>query len=292
METLPAIEVAPLRRPARLLQRGASHLDSLAPHQHEGAEALEAAGEHAFRVVRSGRRDQRRRIGAMGGNGAHGLVITLINRCAIVSHGEPLHFPQQHVRRRGSHGCARRDNKLVKEQRWSRLMAAAQEGDRAAYDRLLRETVPFIRAIAARRHSSEDRIDDVVQDVLLTVHRVRHTYDPERPFERWLAAIAERRSIDLLRRRARRAAVETSDQRTYETFPDAGANREGETLARDELSRAIATLPPGQREAIELLKLRELSLKEAARTSGRSIAALKVNVHRAIKALKARLEGR
>ena len=63
-------------------------------------------------------------------------------------------------------------------------------------------------------------------------------------------------------------------------------------MARDELSRAIATLPPGQREAIELLKLRELSLKEAARTSGRSIAALKVNVHRAIKALKARLEGR
>jgi RNA polymerase sigma-70 factor, ECF subfamily len=226
----------------------------------------------------------------MGGKGAHGLVITLTNCCVIVSHAELLHFSQQRVRRRGPHGCVLRDNKLVKEQRWSQLMGAAQEGDRAAYERLLRETIPFIRAIAARRHASEDRIDDVVQEVLLTVHRVRHTYDPARPFERWLAAITERRSIDLLRRRVRRAAVESSDQHAYETFPDAGANREGEILARDELARAIAELPPGQREAIELLKLRELSLKEAAWTSGRSIAALKVNVHRAVKALKARLE--
>jgi len=178
----------------------------------------------------------------------------------------------------------------VREQHWSELMAAAQEGDRAAYGRLLRETVPFIRAIAARRHATQDRIDDVVQEVLLTVHRVRHTYDPTRPFERWLAAIAERRSIDLLRRRARRAAVETSDDRAYETFADPGANREGEALlARDALGRALAELPARQREALELLKLRELSLKEAALQSGRSVAALKVNMHRALKALRARL---
>jgi len=176
------------------------------------------------------------------------------------------------------------------EQHWSELMAAAQEGDRAAYGRLLRETVPFIRAIAARRHASDDRIDDVVQEVLLTVHRVRHTYDPARPFERWLAAIAERRSIDLLRRRARRAAVETVDQRAYETFADPRTNRESEAwVARDALGRALAELPARQREALELLKLRELTLKEAAHESGRSIAALKVNMHRALKALRARL---
>jgi RNA polymerase sigma-70 factor (ECF subfamily) len=180
------------------------------------------------------------------------------------------------------------DNKVVKEQRWSQLMAAAQEGDRAAYERLLREILPFIRAIAAHRHATEDRIDDVVQDVLLTVHRVRHTYDPERPFERWLAAIAERRSIDLLRRRMRRAAVETADAEAYETFADPAANRESEMLTRDALGRAIAELPARQREALELLKLRELSLRDAAQVSGRSIAALKVNMHRALKTLRAR----
>ena len=175
---------------------------------------------------------------------------------------------------------------LVMEQSWSQLMAAAQEGDRAAYERLLRKIVPFIRAIARRRHPTEDRVDDVVQEVLLSVHRVRHSYDPARPFEAWLAAIGERRSIDVLRRCTRRAAVEIVDPEGYENVPDPGA--EGGILARDALERAIADLPARQREALELLKLRELSLREAERVSGRSISALKVNIHRALKTLRAR----
>ena len=80
---------------------------------------------------------------------------------------------------------------------WSQWMAAAQGGDQAAYARLLRDIVPFVRALASRRHRAPDRVEDVVQDVLLTVHRVRHTYDPSRPFRRWLGAIVERRSIEI-----------------------------------------------------------------------------------------------
>ena len=63
---------------------------------------------------------------------------------------------------------------------WGSLMAAAQDGDRAAYGRLLAEATPYIRAIVRRHHGSGDRVDDVVQDVLLCIHRVRHTYDPAR----------------------------------------------------------------------------------------------------------------
>jgi RNA polymerase sigma-70 factor (ECF subfamily) len=178
------------------------------------------------------------------------------------------------------------------EQRWSRLMASAQDGDRAAYDRLLREIVPFIAAVAGREHRHQDRIDDVVQDVLLTVHRVRHTYDPSRPFKPWLAAISRRRSIDLLRRRSLRAVREMSDDKAYETFADPQANRAMEVYAStDGLSEAIAGLPQQQREAVELLKLREMSLAEASRASGKTVAALKVNVHRAIKSLRLRLKG-
>ena len=178
------------------------------------------------------------------------------------------------------------------ERRWSRLMAAAQDGDRAAYDVLLREIVSFIRATVFGQHRTEDRVQDVVQDVLLTVHRVRHTYDPQRPFKPWLSAIARRRSIDLLRRRGRRSALEISDDRAYETFPDPGANRAMEVYAKtDGLGEAIAGLPEQQREAVELLKLKELSLIEASQVSGRSVAALKVNMHRAIKSLRARMTG-
>ncbi len=81
------------------------------------------------------------------------------------------------------------------------LAVAAQDRDRAAYKRLLREIRPFIRVVVARQHRTADRAEDVVQDVLLTGHRVRHTYDPARPLTHWLATLARRRSIDMLRRR-------------------------------------------------------------------------------------------
>lgn len=178
------------------------------------------------------------------------------------------------------------------EQQWAALMAAAQDGDRSAYERLLRDIVPFLRALARPQHSAPDRIEEVVQEALLTIHRVRHTYDPARPIRPWLAAIARRRSIDLLRRRARTVAHEVADDTAYETFADPRANRSLEVSAATEgLGDAIAGLTPPQREAIELLKLRELSLAEASTLSGKSIAALKVNVHRAIKALRQRLGG-
>ena len=175
---------------------------------------------------------------------------------------------------------------------WSQLMARAQDGDRLAYQRLLREITPFIRAVAARQHRARDRAEDVVQDVLLTIHRVRQTYDPTRPFEPWLTAVTRRRSIDALRRRGRTEAAEVFDEKAYETFADPAANKEVERGdAKAGLGAAIAALPDGQREAVELLKLREMSLAEASQHSGKSIAALKVNVHRAIKALRARLKG-
>jgi DNA-directed RNA polymerase specialized sigma24 family protein len=79
--------------------------------------------------------------------------------------------------------------------RRSAWMAKAQAGDGIAYQALLRDCIPIIKSIARRRGVSADRIDDVVQDVLLTIHRARQTYDPSRSFTAWLAVIADRRAI-------------------------------------------------------------------------------------------------
>jgi RNA polymerase sigma-70 factor (ECF subfamily) len=170
---------------------------------------------------------------------------------------------------------------------WGALMAAAQAGDRQAYDRLLREILPYVRAIVRRHHATADRIEDVAQDVLLTIHRVRHTYDPSRPFRKWLGAIAHRRSIDALRHRVRSDAHETFSPIAYETYADPEANKD---IAAHEdsavLTEAIAALPPGQRQAVELLRLKELSLAEASAQSGQSVGALKVSLHRAIRSLQ------
>ena len=175
---------------------------------------------------------------------------------------------------------------------WPALMARAQDGDRQAYETVLRQATPYIRAVVRRMHAAPDRVEEVVQDVLLTVHRVRHTYDPSRPFEPWLAAIARRRSIDALRRRRRTEAHEVLDSAAYETFADPTANKYQERPATAAgLDAAVAGLPARQREAVRLLKLRGMSLAEASAVSGTSIAALKVNVHRAIKSLRKRMTG-
>ena len=125
--------------------------------------------------------------------------------------------------------------------------------------------------------------DDVVQETLLTVHRARHTYDPSRPFRAWLRTIAERRAIDLLRRQGRQRSREVHDEIAYETHPAAAQAPVAEVDAG--LRQAIDGLPEGQRQAIEELTLKDRSLAEAARATGRSPGALKVNLHRALKTL-------
>jgi RNA polymerase sigma-70 factor (ECF subfamily) len=179
------------------------------------------------------------------------------------------------------------------ERRRAAWMAAAQAGDRIAYERVLADSIALIRGVARRQGVSTDALDDVVQETLLTVHRVRHTYDPARSYDAWLAALAGRRAIDALRSRGRRQRRETHDQCALDQFAghdDASvASERAQEASR--LRAAIAELPPGQREAVEQMGLKEHSLTEAASETGRNTGALKVNLHRALKALRGRLHG-
>ncbi len=175
---------------------------------------------------------------------------------------------------------------------WSALMAEAQGGDVAAYRTLLEAVVPYLRALAARRHRDARDIEDAVQDILLTVHQIRRTYDPARPFGPWLVAIANRRLVDRLRRQGRTTARETALEPHDETFAAPEANLYPDAMEQGALRAAVAGLPPRQREAITLLKLQELSLKEASAASGLSVASLKVSVHRGMKNLRKLLPNR
>jgi RNA polymerase sigma-70 factor (ECF subfamily) len=175
--------------------------------------------------------------------------------------------------------------------RWQRLMVAAQAGDQRAYASLLRETAKFVRVIARRYHRDAGAIEDVVQDTLLSMHRIRHTYEPGRPVEPWVAAIAKARAIDALRARKRRAALEADvPHETLAGVADGSAHH-GALEAGDELAVALASLSPGQRAAVRMLKIEELSLDEAARASGQTVPALKSLLHRAMLALRATLKG-
>jgi RNA polymerase sigma-70 factor (ECF subfamily) len=171
-------------------------------------------------------------------------------------------------------------------------MAAAQAGDRVAYEALLRDCVPLIRAVALRRGVAADYVEDVVQDVLLTIHRARQTYDPNRSFTAWLRTIAERRAVDLLRRVGRQRTREVHAPLAFEAFADERAGpADSGAAAGGRVNEALGSLPERQREAVRLLVLEEHSLSEAAVATRRSKGALKVNLHRALKALRGRFGG-
>ena len=174
---------------------------------------------------------------------------------------------------------------IVLDVDWSILMARGQVGDRESYRRLLKQITPYLRSVAGRSHRNKSDVEDAVQDVLLTIHAIRETYDPTRPFGPWLLAIANRRIIDGLRKQGRQRLRETVLTPEHDSMPIV-QEIVYEKLNDQQLDSALKGLSPGQRQAIELLKLKEMSLKDAAATTGLSIAALKVTTYRALKSLR------
>lgn len=172
-------------------------------------------------------------------------------------------------------------------------MGAAQGGDQQAYARLLHELTPVLRRMVGSRAPTlaADDVEDVVQEILLSVHAVRATYDVRRPFFPWLVAIARNRTLDALRRRRRLEHREVGLEHADVTFREVASNTEMDGGDPELLSRAIGQLPPGQRQAITLLKLDGRSLREASAQTGLSEGALKVATHRAMQALRRTLTG-
>lgn len=194
------------------------------------------------------------------------------------------------VDRNDDRGVMPKGTEGIAETTWSRLMASAQRGDGASYVQLLQEIMPLLRRVTRRRwpNAGAETVEDIVQDVLLSLHAVRHTYTPGRPFEPWLMGILRHRLADSMRRSIRHSAREMAVDDLEEIAADMPVETRGDQFPdHATLHRAIACLPPAQRRAVELLKLKELSLREAAVETGLSIASLKVATHRALKTLRA-----
>jgi RNA polymerase sigma factor (sigma-70 family) len=204
----------------------------------------------------------------------------------------PVAAPAAAMRRCSGERMAGEQTRTASDARRSALMAAAQGGDRVAYETLLRDCVPFIAGLARRRGVPPDRADDVVQEALLTVHRARATYDPRRSFEAWLRVIVERRAIDCLRRARRHGRREVHAPRAYASHADDTVDPAAGLHRREDAARigaALAQLPQRQREAVRLLVLEERSLGDTALLTGRTRGSLKVNLHRALNALRLKI---
>ena len=186
-----------------------------------------------------------------------------------------------------------------REQRWAELertwrarMIAAQAGDAGEYEKLLLELLPHARRRLARSVHDAAAREDIAQNVLISVHRARHTYRPERPFTAWFHAILRNAQIDFLRAAARRSGREVSLDAAAGWEPAVEPKTPGEGELSPELAGALAALPASQREAVELIHVDGLSVADAAVLAGVSPGALKVRAHRGYKALRALLGGR
>ena len=167
------------------------------------------------------------------------------------------------------------------------LMTAGLNGDAAAHRALLERLSRHLRAYYVRKLSRISRsaaeAEDLVQEALMAIHARRHTYDPGEPFTPWMHAIARYKLIDHLRH-------------TKASMADVAIEEAGEVVARDDhagaestldLNRLLERLPERMRRAIRCMKLDGLSVAEAAALCGMSESAVKVSVHRGLKAMAA-----
>jgi RNA polymerase sigma-70 factor (ECF subfamily) len=173
-------------------------------------------------------------------------------------------------------------------------MSEAQGGDASAYEALLRELVPYLRTFVRRRLADDVGAEDVVQGVLLAIHRARHTYRPERPFEAWLVAIARNAVRDYQRSRRRRVRREhplpDADVLQAAGSPSDDPWRAAGSWFSKDVEQALAKLPATQREVVLLLHGQGMSVAEAALRTRVSPGALKARAHRAYTALRALLQ--
>lgn len=175
----------------------------------------------------------------------------------------------------------------MKDQSCEAWMQAAQKGDTHAYQLLLRQTAQMLRPYLLKTLRSTADIDDVIQEILVSVHRARHTYDGTRPYAPWLFAIARFRLQDHLRRLYRdklRGAADITEMADFFAGPVTEGDHNDEYI-KDTLSQ----LPKKQAMILELIHLEGLTAEETGRRLGMSQTAVKVAAHRAYKKLRAQL---
>lgn len=173
-----------------------------------------------------------------------------------------------------------------------KLVEALQRGEPGAVEALLDRYGSWIYRVARRLLNDPRDVEEVTQDVLLTVVRKIQTFKGEAAFSSWLYRIAVNAAYQRLR--AKRARPEVSLEPFLPVFDDEGRYIEpvvdwssklndpavaGETRAA--IERSLGRLPEEYRVVIQLHDVEELPNEEVAATLGLTVAAVKSRVHRA-----------
>lgn len=165
------------------------------------------------------------------------------------------------------------------------LMRAANAGDAAAYERLLRELLPALRSLAARvvrRAGGRVDAEDIVQETLIAIHLKRHTWIESEPLGPWIRAIVRHKLIDALRRRGHHVEVPVEELENVLTAEDAPSD-----YVRRDLERHLPRLPARQRDVIRAIAIHGQSVRQTAQQMEITEGAVRVALHRAVASLAA-----
>lgn len=173
---------------------------------------------------------------------------------------------------------------LARMESLEQLMHAAQQGDKERYRKLLEESARLTRGFICKRISRQQDVDDIVQEVLLAIHKARHTYHSSRPYKPWLYALASYKLNDYLRTVYRRGKREELTDLIPETVADEDVTIDGEIS--EELDTALSQLSERQQVILRKTKIEGYSNREVAEELGMTESAVKVTVHRAMKQLQ------
>lgn len=169
-------------------------------------------------------------------------------------------------------------------------MRAANSGDAASYERLLRAIAPVMRATAqrglARAGQPTDQCEDILQEILLAVHLKRHTWDASAPVGPWLFAIARNKLIDTMRRRGRRVFVDIDD--FSDVLPSEPVK---DQVGAGEIAQHLEGLPQRQRDVLQAIAVDSASIKETATRLVMTEGAVRVALHRGLASLASKLRG-
>jgi RNA polymerase sigma-70 factor (ECF subfamily) len=174
-----------------------------------------------------------------------------------------------------------------REGAWAVWMAAALDGDEAAYRRFLESVTPVLRA-GARRALARGRApaadaEDIVQETLLAIHLKRSTWRRGEPIGPWISAIARYKFVDVMRRQSRRGEVPIDG--LLDLLPDAADPEE--ELGRRQAERLVGSIKGRQGEVVRAVTVEGAGVRETAKRLGMSEGAVRVALHRGLKALAA-----
>lgn len=185
-------------------------------------------------------------------------------------------------------GLFKHNGELSGGRLWQELAEKAQGGDKRAYSHLLKDLSVYVRRYLVGQLANPDWVDDITQDVLISVHKSLHTYSSDRAFMPWLHAIIQFRKTDFLRKHYKVRKTKESVKENRDIFDQNVTNPVGMGEIRD-IEAALRELPEKQRIIVEDMKIHGYSAKEVAKKLGMTDTAVKVSAHRAINKLKDKL---